>query len=69
MSMQLDKYTIKSREAVQESTRLAQKSGHQELMPEHLLFALLEDRDGLVRGLLERMDADVVRLRAAVADS
>jgi len=69
MSMQLDKYTIKSREAVQESTRLAQKSGHQELMPEHLLFSLLEDRDGLVRGLLERIDADVVRLRAAVADT
>ncbi|MEM8882769.1 MAG: Clp protease N-terminal domain-containing protein, partial [Planctomycetota bacterium] len=67
--MQFDKYTLKSREAVQEASRLAQKSNHQELMPEHLLFALVEDKEGLVRSLLERMGADLVRLRAGVTDA
>jgi len=69
MSMQFDKYTLKSREAVQQATQLAQKSNHQELLPEHLLFALCEDREGLVRSMLERMGADLVRLRAGVTDS
>ena len=67
--MHLDKYTIKSREAIQEATRFAQKSEHQELAPEHLLFALLEDKEGLVRGILERIGADTVRLRASVTDT
>jgi len=69
MSMQFDKYTLKSREAVQVATKLAQKSNHSELVPEHLLFALVEDREGLIRGLLERMGADLVRLRAGVGDA
>ncbi|MHC4956611.1 MAG: ATP-dependent chaperone ClpB [Planctomycetota bacterium] len=67
--MHLDKYTVKSREAVQEATRLAQRSDHQDLLPEHLLFALLEDKEGLARGLLERTGADVSRLRASVGDA
>ena len=67
--MHLDKYTLKSREAIEAATRLAQKSEHQELFPEHLLFALLEDKEGLVRGILERVGADTVRVRAAVTDT
>jgi len=67
--MHLDKYTLKSREAIQEATRLAQKSEHKELVPEHILFALLEDKEGLVRGMLERVGADTVRLRASVTDT
>jgi len=69
MSMQFDKYTVKSREAVQQASALAHKSDHQELQPEHLLFALCEDREGLVRSMLERMGADLVRLRASVTDA
>jgi ATP-dependent Clp protease ATP-binding subunit ClpB len=67
--MQFDKYTLKSREAVQQATQLAQRSDHQELLPEHLLFALCEDKEGLVRNILERIDCDLVRLRAGVTDS
>ncbi|MHC4847824.1 MAG: ATP-dependent chaperone ClpB [Planctomycetota bacterium] len=67
--MQFDKYTLKSREAVQQATQLAQRSDHQELLPEHLLFALCEDKEGLVRNVLERIDCDLVRLRAGVTDS
>ena len=44
--MRMDKLTIKSQEAVQEAQRLAERKGNQELQPEHLLFALLDDKEG-----------------------
>jgi ATP-dependent Clp protease ATP-binding subunit ClpB len=64
--MQFDKFTVKSREAVNAGRLLAEKSRHQELLPEHLLFALLEDREGVVRSVLERLGANVTGLRAGV---
>ena len=68
MSMQFDKFTLRSREAVDGARRLAEKNQHQELAPEHLLFVLLEDGDGIVRTVLERIGADVTALRAGVGD-
>ena len=44
--MRMDKLTIKSQEAVQEAQRLAERKGNQELQPEHLLIALLDDKEG-----------------------
>ncbi len=66
--MRFDKLTLRSREAVEAARRLAEKSGHQELLPEHLLFALVEDRDGVVRRVFERIGADETGLRAGIGD-
>ncbi|HEX5138439.1 MAG TPA: ATP-dependent chaperone ClpB, partial [Planctomycetota bacterium] len=52
------------REAVNAARLLAEKSNHQELSPEHLLFALLEDREGVVPSVLERLGANITALRA-----
>ncbi len=46
--MQFDKFTIKSQEAIQESQTIAERLGHQEIKPEHLLSALLEQKDGVI---------------------
>ncbi|MHC4493717.1 MAG: Clp protease N-terminal domain-containing protein, partial [Planctomycetota bacterium] len=67
--MQFDKLTLRSREAVEAARRLAEKSQHQELDPEHLLFVLAEDKDGIVRHVLDRLGADTTALRAAVTDA
>jgi len=67
--MQFDKFTLKSREAVNSARLLAEKSNHQELQPEHLLFALLEDGEGIVRNVLDRLGANTTALRAALASA
>jgi len=66
--MRMDKLTVRSREALDAARRLAEKSGHQELSPEHLLFALVEDKEGIGRRVLDRVGADATSLRAAVGD-
>ena len=57
--MDMSKLTQKSQEAVQEAQTQAVRLGHQELDVEHLLLALLEDAEGLVPRLFERMDVPV----------
>ena len=53
--MQLDKFTLKSQEAIQTAQQLAQTAGNQELQPEHLLKAILEQPDGVVAPVLQKM--------------
>jgi ATP-dependent Clp protease ATP-binding subunit ClpB len=55
--MQLERYTVKSQEALERAQRLARDRSHQELQPEHLLAALLEDREGTVASVLARLGA------------
>ena len=56
--MKLDKFTVKAQEALQESQAIARKRDHQEILPEHLLAALLAQQDGLVAPILQRIGAD-----------
>jgi len=67
--MQFDKLTLRSREAVDAARRFAEKNQHQELVPEHLLFVLVEEADGVVRAVLERLGADLTALRAGFGDA
>ena len=53
--MKLDRYTIKSQEALERAQRLASERSHQELRPEHLLAALLDDAGGTVAAVLEKL--------------
>ena len=68
--MQLDKLTVKSQEAVHRAQRLAEEFRHPELDVEHLLLALVEQEDGVVRPLLGRLNVNVgqieTQLRAAL---
>ncbi|RMH16817.1 MAG: ATP-dependent chaperone ClpB [Acidobacteria bacterium] len=54
--MDINKLTQKSQEAVHQAQALAVRRGHQQVDGEHLLRALLDESDGLVPRLLQRMD-------------
>ena len=62
--MDLSKFTIKSQEAFQAAQTKAVRYGHQEVDGEHLLLALLEQSDGLIPKLLDRMEAPADEIRS-----
>ena len=53
--MRLDKLTIKSQEALQQAHTLAEKRNHQAIDAEHLLFALMGQKEGVVLSLLQKL--------------
>src|ERR1700676_3894445 len=56
--MELEKYTERSKGVVQAAQSLALRSGHQRLVPEHLLKVLLDDKEGLCANLIGRAGRD-----------
>src|SRR5215467_2836694 len=62
--MNFDKYTDRSRGFVQSAQSLAQREGHPQFAPEHLLKVLLDDPEGLAAGLIDRAGGNS---RAALA--
>jgi ATP-dependent Clp protease ATP-binding subunit ClpB len=55
--MRLDKFTVKAQEALQAAQALADRQSHQALEPEHVLAALVEQREGIVGPLLAKLGA------------
>jgi ATP-dependent Clp protease ATP-binding subunit ClpB len=53
--MEPERFTIKAQEAIQNSTTIAARYHHQQIDCEHLLLALLEQSDGFVPRLMEKM--------------
>jgi ATP-dependent Clp protease ATP-binding subunit ClpB len=51
----LDRYTQRSKEAVDRAQRVARELAHQELRPEHLLAALLAEEGGTVQAVLQKL--------------
>lgn len=56
--MNLDKLTTKSQEALQEAQSIAESNGNPELLPEHLLYALVDQSDGAVNPILHKVGVD-----------
>ena len=65
--VQPDRFTVKSQEAVAAAQRLAAEHRNPEVAPAHLLLALLDQEDGLVVPVLQKLGADVASIRAADA--
>src|SRR5467141_1345077 len=55
MAIRWDKFTVKAQEAVQRANQIASEHGNPELLPVHLLAALLEDKEGIVPPILEKI--------------
>jgi ATP-dependent Clp protease ATP-binding subunit ClpB len=55
MPIRWDKFTVKAQEAVQRANEIASENGNPELLPVHLLIALLEDKEGIVPPVLEKI--------------
>ena len=66
--IRFDKLTIKAQEALQSAQEMAQKLNHQEVDCEHMLSALIEQADGLVRPLLEKLGANPEAMLRALDD-
>src|SRR5438034_5155694 len=60
--MRLEKLTTKSQEALQQAQGLADKRNHQAVDVEHLLFALLGQKEGVVLSLLQKLGMPLARL-------
>jgi ATP-dependent Clp protease ATP-binding subunit ClpB len=61
--MRLDKLTLKGQEAIQVSQQTAERLGHQQIEPEHLLTALLAQKEGAIPPLLGKIGASPDRLK------
>ncbi|NTW58295.1 MAG: ATP-dependent chaperone ClpB [Nitrospirae bacterium] len=61
-----DKFTLKSQEAVQAAQELAAKSKHQQIEPEHLVRALIEQQEGVVTPVLKKLGADPAAVSADI---
>jgi ATP-dependent Clp protease ATP-binding subunit ClpB len=67
--MNFEKYTDRSRGFVQAAQSLAQREGHQQFSPEHLLKVLLDDPEGLAAGLIDRAGGNSRAALAAVEEA
>jgi ATP-dependent Clp protease ATP-binding subunit ClpB len=65
----MDKFTIKSQEAIQEAQRFAEKKGNQQLDAEHLLWALLGDGEGVASQILTRLGINIKALQRDVEEA
>jgi ATP-dependent Clp protease ATP-binding subunit ClpB len=60
--MNLNKFTEKAQEAVMTAQNLATEFNHSEIVPEHLLVALVEQSGGIVPSLLRKLTLDLARV-------
>ncbi len=56
--MKLDRFTLRAQEALENAQAIAGENHQSEITPEHLLFALIEQKDGIGSPLLKRVGAD-----------
>ena len=57
--MRLDRFTLRGQEAIQSAIELAERNQNQQVETEHLLCAMLEQPEGIVRPLLGKLGANV----------
>ena len=62
--MQPERFTIKTQEAIAAAASLAERRRNPQVGPEHLLLVLLEQEGGVVAPVLQKLGADVARVRA-----
>ncbi|HYN26119.1 MAG TPA: Clp protease N-terminal domain-containing protein, partial [Pyrinomonadaceae bacterium] len=57
--MRLDRFTLRAQEAIQAAIELAERNQNQQVEPEHLLAAMLDQPEGIVRPLLGKLTVNV----------
>jgi ATP-dependent Clp protease ATP-binding subunit ClpB len=69
MAIRWEKFTVKSQEAVQAASQLATENGNPEILPLHLLSALIDDTDGIIVPVLEKVGVPTAQLRNKIQDA
>ncbi len=57
--MRLDKFTLRGQEVIQSAIELAERTQNQQVEPEHMLCAMLDQPEGIVRPLLGKIGANI----------
>ena len=65
MAIRWDKFTLKSQEAIQKASSLANENGQPEVLPMHLLMALVEDKEGIIVPLLQKIGVPTEQMLAS----
>ena len=60
--MRLDKFTLKAQEAIQASQQIAERFGNQQIEPEHIVRAILDQKEGVIPPLLAKIGANQAQL-------
>ncbi|MGB6719513.1 MAG: ATP-dependent Clp protease ATP-binding subunit, partial [Terracidiphilus sp.] len=66
MAIHWDKFTVKSQQAIEQARARATEFGNPEIQPAHLLLALVEDREGVIPAVLEKIGVPIERLEAGL---
>ncbi|MBV8116109.1 MAG: AAA family ATPase, partial [Silvibacterium sp.] len=69
MAIRWEKFTVKSQEAVQAASQLATENGNPEILPLHLLSALIDDREGIIVPVLEKVGVPTAQLRTKLEEA
>ena len=69
MAIRWEKFTVKSQEAVQNASQLAAENGNPEILPLHLLAALLGDKEGVIPSVLDKIGVPVGQLDAKAKEA
>ncbi|MFN6962585.1 MAG: ATP-dependent chaperone ClpB [Pyrinomonadaceae bacterium] len=64
--MRFDRFTIRGQEAVQEAITIAERNQNQQVEPEHLLAAMLQQQEGVVKPMLGKIGANAQSILAEV---
>ncbi|MBI5582915.1 MAG: AAA family ATPase, partial [Deltaproteobacteria bacterium] len=64
--MRFDKFTIKMQEAIQSAQSLAEGMGHQQIEPEHLLTAILNQPDNILVPLIQKLGANPGQIKGSL---
>src|ERR1039457_3488898 len=64
MAIRCERLTVKSQQAMQQAQELAAQLGNPEIQPVHVLLALVEDREGVIPAVLEKIGVPIERLES-----
>jgi ATP-dependent Clp protease ATP-binding subunit ClpB len=65
----MDNFTIKSQEAIRNAEKLVERKGQQQIDVEHLLWALLDDEEGVASQMLKRLGVNTAFLKKDVEET
>src|SRR6516165_8514507 len=67
--IRFDKLTLKGQEALQSAQNHAQEKSNPQVVPEHLLWALIEQKEGVVLPILQKLGANLQTIARDLADA
>ncbi|MCL5411772.1 MAG: ATP-dependent chaperone ClpB [Patescibacteria group bacterium] len=66
--MDAQKFTLKAQEAIQKAQQIATENGQQNLDPLHLLYALLDQEEGIVGPVFQKLNINLPKLKSEVGE-